>query len=233
MIESGLSGQGSWSWTDGGGRARYLGTVRMCVSVCVCARGGCCRWLADSVVELARGASGGVPSRLVIRVSRKASISDAVHQLVSVLRCAVMGGGSFFQRLCEAAIPRPELGRGSRELAACTCFCRQFRSDEVARARCALARWARSLASLSLSGLCAGLSSMHRWRYRSFWWRGGRLDITYLGVHTENVRRFAPKRVPVDTNQAAGSAGGLGVALRVSQYTMAGRVGGCERRRRY
>lgn len=58
------------------------------------------------------------------------------------------------------------------------------------------------------------------------------MDITFLGVPTENVRRFAPKRVPVDTNQAAGWAGGLGVALRVSQYTMAGRVGGCERRRR-
>lgn len=54
--------------------------------------------------------------------------------------------------------------------------------------------------------------------------------MTYLGVRTENVRRFAPKRVPVDTNQAAGWAGGLGGALRVSQYTMAGRVGGCERK---
>lgn len=240
MIESGLSGQGSWSWTDGGvAPGTWVLCVCVCLSacvcvrVCVCARGGCCRWLADSVVELARGASGGVHSRLVIRVSRKTSISDAVHQLVSVLRCAVMGGGSFFQRLCEAATPRPELGRGSRELAACTCFCRLFRSDEVARAQCALARWARSLASLSPSRLCAGLLSMHRWRYRSFWWRGGRLDITYLGLCTENVRRFAPKRVPVDTNQAAGCAGGLEVALRVSQYTMAGRVGGCERRRRY
>lgn len=57
----------------------------------------------------------------------------------------------------------------------------------------------------------------------------GRLDIAYLGVRTENVRRFAPKRVLVDTNQAAGWAGGLGGALRVSQYTMAGRVGGCEK----
>lgn len=47
----------------------------------------------------------------------------------------------------------------------------------------------------------------------------GRLDITYLGVRTENVRRFAPKRALVDTNQAAGWAGGLGSALRVSQYT--------------
>lgn len=56
----------------------------------------------------------------------------------------------------------------------------------------------------------------------------GRLDIAYLGVRTENVRRFAPKRALVDTNQAAGWAGGLGSALRVSQYTTAGRVGGCE-----
>lgn len=46
----------------------------------------------------------------------------------------------------------------------------------------------------------------------------------------ENVRRFAPKRVLVDTNQAAGWAGGLGGALRVSQYTMAGRVGGTPKR---
>lgn len=69
MIESGLSGQGSWLWMDGGGSTP--GTSVLCAMLAVC------RWLPDSVVELARGASGGVHSR--IRVSRKMSISDAVH----------------------------------------------------------------------------------------------------------------------------------------------------------
>jgi hypothetical protein len=92
-----------------------------------------------------------------------------------------------------------------------------------------LARWHDAFSASLGCALDDTTSSKHCTAGSSCRWRGG-WTITYPGGRTENVRRFAPKRALVDTNQAAGWAGGLGSALRVSQYTTAGTVGGCERR---
>lgn len=102
MIESGLSGQGSWLWMDRGARAGGVtDTWLLCEVRAVRLRG---RARPRFVW------AGGVQSR--VRVSRKTSISDAVHQPAlrcAELCCAVMEEGKFlFARLCGAKQPQED-----------------------------------------------------------------------------------------------------------------------------
>lgn len=156
------------------------------------------RALPDCVVELARGASGGVwrrpPDGLEFLERRQYQKCCAPPR--AAMSCAVME-----QR--EVSFPQPvrsshsrdaSQGVGLRKLAgtACTCFCRLFRNDEVARAHARwhagmLARWhdgtmpsqplwAVRWTTRPLPGMQAAGSSCR--------WRGG-WTIAYLGVRTE------------------------------------------------
>lgn len=101
--------------------------------------------------------------RLATSTRRFKFLERRLYQMLCTkLCCAALrcDGGSFFPRLCEAATRRPELSRGSRELAQhahASAVCSAVtRSHERMRAG--------TLASLSLSRLCAGLLSMRCWQ---------------------------------------------------------------------
>lgn len=121
------------------------GALALCTWVLGTVRCACCRWLPDSVVELARGAPGAYPGmlRLATSTRRFKFLERRLYQMLCTkLCCAALrcdGGRKFLPTPVRSSHTetraKPWIKRAGT---ACACFCRLFRSDQVARAH---ARW--------------------------------------------------------------------------------------------